>query len=118
MHKSGIFSVIIESDMKDSNDSYFCKIKNPKWVRKKRLHYLIMPQWADDKCILVIILTLVGLVCGISSCFFLHGELFDVFSRVGLTLWLTGLLALLINIYFYLKGLYRKFLDRALDAYY
>jgi hypothetical protein len=77
-----------------------------------------MPQWADDKCILVIILTLVGLVCGISSCFFLHGELFEAFGRVGLTLWFTGLVALLINIYFYLRGLYRKFLDQALDAYY
>jgi hypothetical protein len=77
-----------------------------------------MPQWADDKCILVITLTLVSLVCGTGSCFFLHGELFKAFGRVGLILWFTGLAALLINIYFYVRGVYRKFLDKALDAYY
>jgi hypothetical protein len=104
--------------MQEAHDNYFCKIKNPKWVRKKRLHYVMMPQWADGKCILVIIFTFVSLVCGMSSCFFLHTELFEAFGRVGLTLWFTGLVALLINIYFFLRGLYRKFLDQALDAYY
>ena len=101
--------------MQETHDNYFCKIKNPKWVRKKRLHYLMLPQWADDKCIHVTILTLVSLSCGMSSCFFLHNELFEALGRV---LWFTGLVAILINIYFYLRGLYRKFLDQALDAYY
>jgi hypothetical protein len=105
--------------MKVSNDSYFFKIKNPEWVRKKRLHYLMMPQWADGKCIIVIILALVSLVCGMSSCFFLlHSELFEAFGHVGRTLWFAGFVALLTNMYFYLRGLYRKFQDKALDAFY
>lgn len=105
--------------MKTYHDSYFSKIKNPEWVRKKRLHYLMMPQWADSKCTLVLILALVSLAGGMSSCFFLHSKLFGVFGRVcGLTFWFASLLALLINIYFYIKGTYRKFLDMAMDVYY
>lgn len=75
----------------------------------------MLPRWADDKCVLVMILALISIVCGISSCFFLHSEILETWGRV---LWFTGLAALLINIYFYLRGLYQKFLDQALDAYY
>ena len=105
--------------MKPAPNSYFTKIKDPNWVRKKRLHYLMMPQWADNKCLVVLGLTLVGLISALFSCFFLHKALSSVLGQTGvLIIWAIGFFAILIIAYFFLKGIYQKFLDSALDVYY
>ncbi len=39
-------------------------------------------------------------------------------GTVGLVIWLAGAVAILINTYLYMKGMYYKFLDLAWDAYY
>lgn len=101
--------------MKTERENYFANMKDPKWVRRKRMHYLMMPKWADDKCVFVFCAALSGLICGILSCYFLHS---GIFLSLGIVFCLIGVSVLLATLYLCIKGLYRKFLDDGLDAYY
>lgn len=105
--------------MESETSSYFDNLKNPAWVRKKRMHYLVMPEWADGKSMLVCICAVVSFTAGVGSCFLLHGGISSSgVGTVGLVIWLAGAVAILINTYLYMKGMYYKFLDLAWDAYY
>jgi len=79
----------------------------------------MMPRWADSQCLIVLGLTLISLVCGILGCLFLHYEHpSSAGTGAGWSFCLIGFLALLLTFCFFVKGLYRKFLDDGLDVYY
>lgn len=92
---------------------------DPDWIKKKRLHYRFVPRWADGNSLIIFWCTAVSLVASLVSCYMLHAEMvFGEGAGAGLIVWGAGLFFLLITMFFYIKGLYVRFLDSALDVYY
>ncbi len=90
-----------------------------RWVRKKRIHYRCIPPWADGKSLIIFLSTAVSLCASLVSCAVLHAEMpLSGKPSSGLILWGVGVGSLLVTIFFYVKGLYVRFLDSALDVYY
>ena len=78
-----------------------------------------MPQWADGKCIFVFSLTFLALIGACASCYLILTNMSgDAIHPTGLKIWVFSVVALLGNSLFLFKGLYDKFFDRGLDAYY
>lgn len=78
-----------------------------------------MPEWADGNCMIVCSLTFLGLMGACISCYLIHKHMsVGVLHPTGLAIWLVAVAALLGNCVLIFRGLYEKFFERGLDAYY
>jgi hypothetical protein len=79
----------------------------------RQLHYYTFPQWSADYKYSVLLCSIIGFIGGVGGPALVHYK-----HPLGIYAWHTGLVALLICSFFYIKGTYQKYLDCAWDAYY
>ena len=96
----------------------FHKLTDPGWVKRKRIHYRVLPEWADGYCLIVFMCSTAGLLGSVCSCFLLHNNPPPAGSFSGLVICILSIVLLCVNTSFFLKGLYLKFKDNALEAFY
>lgn len=80
---------------------------------KRWIHYYTFPRWSADFKYLVLLLSCISCLCGAGGAYLVHQK----FSW-GVYLWHAGAVALLCCSVLFIKGTYRKYLDRAWDVYY
>lgn len=79
----------------------------------KLLHYYTFPRWSAEYKYRVLFCSIISFIGGVSGPALLHYK-----NSLGVYVWHTGLVALLICSFFYIKGTYQKYIDRAWDTYY
>lgn len=80
---------------------------------KQWLHYYTFPRWSAEFKYLVLLCSCISCFCGAGGAFLVHQKNF-----LGVYMWHAGLVALLFCSFLFIKGTYRKYLDRAWDTYY
>jgi hypothetical protein len=81
---------------------------------KKPAQLYIYPKWSYASKTAVLFCAVIGLLCGAGGAVMLHYKL----KTAGIITWHVGMIAVMGNSYYYIRGMYQKYMDCAWDVYY